>query len=144
MATLLEILAVLTCTLFAGAAIYINVAEHPARLLCGTEIAVMQWEPSYKRAAVMQASLAVTATVAGVMRGIQGGGVVWFWAATLIFLVVPFTLIVIRPTNNRLLNPERDRRSAETRGLLETWGRLHAVRSVLSLAASVLFIWATT
>jgi hypothetical protein len=65
-------------------------------------------------------------------------------AALLIFAVIPFTLIAIRPINNRLLDPRRDRGSAETMPLLETWGRLHAVRSALSLVAAVLFIWATT
>jgi hypothetical protein len=54
--------------------------------------------------------------------------------------VVPFTLIVIRPTNTRLLDPHRDRRSAETRDLLESWGRLHLVRSVLGVVASILFV----
>lgn len=59
------------------------------------------------------------------------------------FAVIPFTAIVIRPTNNRLLVPGRDKASAETRQLLESWGWLHAVRSALSLAASVLFVSAT-
>jgi Domain of unknown function (DUF1772) len=49
---------------------------------------------------------------------------------------------VIRPTNNRLLDPHRDRASAETLGLLRAWGRLHAVRSVIGVVASILFVWA--
>lgn len=140
MADILEVVAVLASTLFAGASVYINLVEHPARLSCGTEIAARQWAPSYKRATVMQVSLAIFATVAGVARGIVAGGMVWFVAAALIFAVIPFTVIVVLPTNNRLLAPGRDPASAETRRLLELWGRLHAVRSVLSLSASVLFI----
>jgi hypothetical protein len=139
---LIELIAVLACTLFSGAALYITAVEHPARLSCGTEIALTQWAPSYKRATVMQASLAVVAGLFGMIRGVRGGGPVWIWAAVLILAVVPFTLIVIRPTNERLLDPRRDRQSAETRDLLESWGRLHAVRSALSIAASVLFVWA--
>lgn len=66
----------------------------------------------------------------------------------LILAVVPFTLVVIRPTNNRLLARSHDRRphdrqSAQVLDLLIAWGRLHAVRSALSLIASMLFIWAT-
>jgi Anthrone oxygenase len=140
---LIELCAVLACTLFAGAAIYINVAEHPARLLCGPEIAAAEFAPSYRRAAVMQVFLAVTATLAGTARWVQGGATIWLAAALLIFAVIPFTLIAIRPINNRLLDPRRDRGSAETMALLETWGRLHAIRSALSLVAAVLFIWAT-
>lgn len=141
---LIELVAVLACTLFTGAAVYITAVEHPARLSCGTEIAAAQWAPSYKRATVMQASLAVVAGLFGMIRGVQGGGPLWVWAAMLILTVVPFTLIVIRPTNNRLLEPRRDRRSDETLQLLKSWGRLHSIRSLLSVAASILFVWAAT
>jgi hypothetical protein len=133
---------VLSCTLFTGAALYIAAVEHPARLSCGTEIAATQWAPSYKRATVMQASLAAAAGLLGLIRAALGGGPMWIWAAILILAVVPFTLVVIRPTNNRLLDPQRDRRSAETLTLLRTWGRLHAIRTLLSLVASVVFVWA--
>jgi hypothetical protein len=60
--------------------------------------------------------------------------------ALLIGSVVPFTLIIIKPTNAQLLTQGRDLASAETRALLEKWGRLHAVRSVSSLAASLIFL----
>jgi len=90
----------------------------------------------------MQASLAVVAGVAGLVRWLQSGRVVWLWGAAAILAVVPVTLIVIFPTNRRLLEPGRDLGSAETRALLVTWGRLHAIRSVLGLTASVLFILA--
>ena len=46
------------------------------------------------------------------------------------------------PTNNKLLEPGRDNNSQETRRLLETWGRLHAVRSVLSLVATLVYLHA--
>jgi uncharacterized membrane protein len=140
----IELVAVLACTWFAGAAIYITAVEHPARLSCGTEIAVTQWAPSYKRATVMQAPLAIIAGLFGLIRGVQGGGSLWILAAVLILLVVPFTLIVILPTNNRLLDAHLDRTSTEALILLRSWGRLHAVRTVVSALASVLFIWAVT
>ncbi len=139
----LELVAVLTATLFAGAAVYISLVEHPARLSCGTDIAATQWAPSYRRATMMQAPLAIAAMATGIGRGLYGGGV-WFAGAALIGSVVPFTLLVIAPTNSRLLDPRLDRASAETRALLNTWGRLHAVRSVLSFVACLLFIWAAT
>jgi hypothetical protein len=58
----------------------------------------------------------------------------------LIFAVVPVTLIVIMPTNKKLLDPGLNRASEPTRRLLQDWGILHAVRSVLSLAAAMLFL----
>src|SRR5262244_3670315 len=111
-------LATLACSLFAGAAVYVTLVEHPARLSCGTEIAARQWAPSYKRATVMQVSLAVVATLAGVLRWLSGGEVLWLIGAILIVSVVPFTLLVILPTNNKLLEPGRDLGSEETRQLL--------------------------
>jgi len=136
------IIAVLASTLFCGAAVYINLVEHPARLSCGTEIAARQWAPSYKRATMMQAPLAVIATIAGIARWLLTGGSLWLVGSICIFLVVPFTFLVILPTNHRLLEPGQDLASAETRDLLTTWGRLHGVRSALSLLGSVLFVCA--
>jgi hypothetical protein len=75
------VVAVLACSLFAGAAVYINAVEHPARLSCGTEIAATQWAPSYRRATVMQAFLALAATVAGLARWWTDGGVAWLRGA---------------------------------------------------------------
>lgn len=142
----LEFFAVVAASLFAGAAVYINVVEHPARLLLDNANAARQWAPSYQRATWMQAPLALGSFLAGVAVGLMGGGVAWFVAAVLIGAVVPFTFSVIMPTNHRLLSPNLDLASAETRALLVKWGTLHAVRSALSLAAAVLYsyliVWA--
>ena len=89
---------------------------------------------------MMQAPLAVTSFLTGVAVWLLGGGLAWLIAAGLIGLVVPFTFIVVMPTNNELLAPERDLSSAETRSLLEKWGRLHAVRSLLSFLASIVYL----
>ena len=136
-----EFLATLSCALFAGAAIYINLVEHPARMGCGTKIAATVWAPSYGRATVMQASLAIVSLLSGVAAWLLGGGAMWLVGAVLIGLVVPFTFVAIMPTNKQLLLPGRDLASSETRALLEKWGRLHAVRSLLSFAAVLIFIW---
>ena len=136
----LEFIATLATTLFCGAAIYINLVEHPARMGRGIQIAATVWAPSYKRATVMQASLAVLGFICGVGVWLLEGGAMWLVGAVFIGLVVPFTLIVIAPTNNRLLEPGRDLASRETQDLLEKWGRLHAVRSALSLVASAIYV----
>lgn len=141
MLALTQFIAVLATTFFAGAAIYINFVEHPARMGCTTEIAATVWAPSYKRATVMQAALAILGSVAGAAAWLLGGGTMWIIGALFIFAVVPVTLIVIFPTNNRLLAKDRDLASAETRELLIKWGKLHAIRSVLSAAASVIYVW---
>jgi hypothetical protein len=111
----IEVVALLACTLFTGAAVYISAVEHPARLSCGVEAAVAEWAPSYKRATIMQVPLALIAGLFGLLRGAQGGGWLWLLAAMLILAVIPFTLVAIRPTNIRLLDPRRDRSSRRGR-----------------------------
>jgi cell division protein FtsL len=141
MLPLLQFTAVLASSFFAGAAIYINLVEHPARLGCSTELAATQWAPSYKRATIMQASLAVISFLSGVGAWFFGAGSLWLIAAIIIFAVVPVSLLIIMPVNDRLLAQGRDLASSETRSLLIKWGNLHAIRSVLGSTASVLFIF---
>ena len=136
-----QIVATLSSTLFAGAAIYISLVEHPARMGCSTETAATVWAPSYKRATLMQAPLALVGALGAAASWYLGGGMMWLIGAGIILSVVPFTLLVIAPTNQKLLEPSRDLSSNETRTLLEHWGALHAVRSIVSLAASALFLW---
>ena len=136
----LQITAAFCAALFAGAALYINVAEHPARMVLDTRHAALQWAPSYQRATWMQAPLALLSLLAGTAASLMGGGAGWLGAALLIGAVVPFTFVVILPTNHALLAPDRDLASDETRVLLERWARLHAVRTALSLAATVVYL----
>ena len=140
MITAVQFIAALSTTLFAGASIYINFVEHPARMGCDTKTAATVWAPSYKRATVMQASLAIIGFLSGLAVGVLGGGIMWLVGALFIGLVVPFTFIAIMPTNKQLLMPGRDLASNETRALLEKWNKLHAVRSVLSFIASIVYI----
>jgi anthrone oxygenase-like protein len=135
MVNVLGLLAVGCCGLFAGAALYINVVEHPARTSCGVEIALRQWAPSYKRAAIMQASLALVGGVAGVLRWALVGGLGYLGGAFLLLAVVPFTLLVVSPTNKRLLDLHAKGEVGDAHELLRRWNGLHAVRSGLSVAA---------
>jgi hypothetical protein len=135
----MEFLALVSTGFFAGAAAYITLVEHPARMSCGLALAATEFGPSYRRATVMQASLAVLGTVAGLAAWMYGGSALWAAGALIIGAVIPFTLIVILPTNKRLLDANLDKKSTEARELLEKWARLHAVRTALSGAAFLLF-----
>jgi hypothetical protein len=134
--------AILATSLFTGAAIYVSLVEHPARMACPIEVAIAQWRPSYRRATVMQASLAVVGTLAGIGAGIGGAGPVWVIAGFVLSAVVPFTLFVMWPTNKKLEDPNLDRSSDTAIALLARWGNLHAVRSALGLIALVLMLLA--
>ena len=141
MLQMVQFLATLSSALFAGAALYINVAEHPARMRGDISSALAQWVISYKRATLMQAPLALVGLVTSVAAWLSGASVWWLVAGLLIGAVVPFTLIVIMPTNHKLLAIDRDAASGETRTLLIRWGKLHAVRTMLSLLATAVMLW---
>jgi uncharacterized membrane protein len=119
-----------------------EVGEHPARMSCGTALAATEFAPSYKRATVMQVLLAIIAFLAALTAWLMYSVVYWLIGGVLIFLVIPFTVIAILPTNKQLLNPSLDKNSDYAHQLLNRWGKLHAVRSVLSLAALILFLYA--
>jgi hypothetical protein len=137
---LAQFLAVFCSSVFAGAAVYINVVEHPARMSCGTETAAAEFAPSYKRAAVMQASLAALSFIASVAAWLAGAGGWWLTGGIVQGSVIPFTLLFIMPTNHELLDPSLDKESPKANQLLLRWGRLHAVRSVLGTAALLIFL----
>jgi len=136
-----EFVAVLTCGVFAGAALYVSLVEHPARLQCGIEIAATQFPPSYRRATVMQVTLAALGLLSSVAAWLAGATFWWPVGGAVLGAVIPFTLIVILPTNKRLLSKELDRRSAQAELLLQRWGRLHAVRTTLSSLALLLLLY---
>jgi hypothetical protein len=125
---------------FFGAALFVNLVEHPARVEGGTELAVREFGPSYRRAALMQGSLAVGGSLAGLVSSWQQQDLAVAAAAVLLGLVVPFTMVVISPTNERLLDPSLDAASPRAAELLARWGRLHAVRTSLSALAFGLFL----
>jgi uncharacterized membrane protein len=134
----LELIALLCTGLFAGAAVYVTLVEHPARLECGPVMALAEFRPSYRRAAAMQASLAAVGLLTAVGAWALGRSLPVLVAGLLLGAMIPFTLLVVLPTNKRLLDPALDPHSTEAASLLTHWGRLHAVRSVASAIAFVL------
>jgi hypothetical protein len=125
---------------FFGAALYITLAQHPATLDAGAEMATRFFPPMYRRAATMQVVLALAGTGAALGAWLGGSGPVWAAGALTLFSVVPFTLIAIMPVNQELLAQGRDPKADGTEALLRRWGALHAVRSALSGIAFVMFL----
>ena len=137
-----EQLALATAALFAGAAIYVNVAEQPARLSLEHKAMLAQWKPSYARGFSMQASLALASTMFGLLAFWMTRDWRWLAGAALIFANWPYTLFVILPVNKSLDAIPIDRADKESRRLIERWGLLHAARSLLGVAATLTYLWA--
>jgi Domain of unknown function (DUF1772) len=125
-----ELIATLCCGVFFGAALYISLVQHPVALETGNEFATRFFRPMYRRAALFQVSLALIGCASAIAAWLSGGGHLWLAASILIGSVVPFTLIVIKPVNDALLQ-NRDAAS-EVGALLTRWGHLHWARTIAS------------
>lgn len=136
-------LALLAAAVFTGAALYINVVEQPARLELDDRYQLIEWKPAYERGFAMESSLA--------FAGFSLGLAVWWevrhagWLVGALFMIAnwPFTLLVIKPLNKKLMALEPAGADRESRAMIERWGSLHAVRTALGFAASLAFLWAS-
>lgn len=133
------LVALILATLFAGAAIYILVAEQPARLALADAPLLLHWQESYPRAARMQAGLVVLASLVGAFAFWRARNPLWLIGAALMFANLPFTLVAIAPVNNALLALGAEQAGAASRALIEHWGTLHSVRAGLSVLATAAF-----
>jgi Domain of unknown function (DUF1772) len=137
-----EILAILCCGIFAGAAVYVNLVEQPARLSCGVTLAVTEWRPSYKRGTALQAPLASLGSLLACLSWWLNKNPTWLIGGVILFAVIPFTFLAIFPTNKKLESEELDLSSSQAGHLLRLWGRLHAVRSGLGFLAFLILLLA--
>jgi len=126
-----------------GAALYINVAEQPARLGLDDRSLLAEWKPAYKRGTVMQTPLAVVGFLLGLAAWWQTGYIGWAIGELLMIANWPVTIFAIMPTNTRLMATDPAAAGPESRAMIRRWGSLHAVRTALGFAASLAFLWAS-
>lgn len=136
------LLALIVASVFTGAALYVNVAEQPARLLLDDRALLAEWQPSYKRGFAMQAPLAAIGCVLGLIAWWQTDVAAFLVGAVLIVANWPWTMLAIMPGNNRLMAMNPAQPEPDARALIVKWGGLHAVRTTLGGLATLAFLYA--
>ena len=135
-------LALTVAAAFTGAAIYVSLVEQPARLGLDDQALLAQWRPSYKRGSVTQAGLALVGSVLGFAAWGQSGHWAWLVGAIALIAAWPYTLIVIRPTNEALLATPLEAAGPASRADIEKWGRLHLGRVAMGAVGTLCYFCA--
>ena len=102
-----------------------------------------QWKFACVRGFLLQAPLCVLGCLCGLAAWWQTGNWRWSVGAAMMIANVPYTIRFIIPINNRLKSTAAAEANAETRALVERWGYLHAIRSLLGLGATLGNLWAS-
>lgn len=137
------LLALSVASAFTGAAIYVSVAEQPARLRLDDPALLREWQPSYKRGAAMQASIAIVACLLGLIAWWRSGNFAYLAGAVIIILPWPWTLIAMMPTNKALEAMDASANNPQARSLIIKWGNLHLMRATLGVLATLAYLWAS-
>ena len=137
-------LALMIAAIFAGAALYVSVAEQPARLGLEPRPLLEEWVPSYKRGFAMQAPLAAIGFLLGVLAWWQTADWLWLLGAFVLVANWPYTLIGIMPLNHRIMAIRPEDADASSTALIAQWGALHGIRTALGLSATVIFLLASS
>jgi len=132
--------ALIVAALFAGAAVYISVAEQPARLALDDRALLAQWTPDYHRGFAMQAPLALIGFGLGILAWWTTGRFAFVVGAVLLLANWPWTIFGIMPTNRMLAETAPADAGPQTRALIVKWNRLHSVRTALGCAAVLAFL----
>ena len=135
-------LALVCAALFVGAAIFVNIAEQPARLTLDDRALLAQWKPAYAHGYTMQATLAVAGFLLGAAAWWTTRDPLWLAGAVVLVANWPYTLLIVMPVNRKLNAIAPEQAGPASRALIERWGRLHARRTMLGFTATALFLWA--
>jgi hypothetical protein len=106
---------------FTGAAIYINIAEQPARLQLDDHRLLAERKPAYERGYMMQAGLVIVGGVLGLGAFLSTFDWHWLLGAAVLLANWPYAIFVIMPTNRRLTETPVDAATVETRGMIRRW-----------------------
>jgi Domain of unknown function (DUF1772) len=141
----LGLLALVTAAMFAGIALYISIAEQPARMRLVPASALTHWKPSYGNGLIVQGALSAISGLLGLITFLfYGWYLSWLYGAIFMLINWPYTWYLIMPLNRELKAMEPAGANDETMAKLSRWGWLHLVRGLLGAAGVLFYVLAAT
>jgi hypothetical protein len=141
-ARLLGAVSIALAAAFFGIALYINIAEQPARLALADAAQLAEWKVSFGVGLPLQGTMTILAGIAGLATWWLRRDWRWLVGGALMLANWPWTLVVIAHINKALLATSPDAAGPQSRALIEQWGTVHAGRTAFALIATILFVWA--
>ncbi len=126
---------------FAGAAIYVNWVEQPARLKLEDQALLSEWGPSDSRGVALLAAFALASAVAGFVAFFASQDVRWVFGALIVISTWPYAFFVMAPLNNQILSLH-GADVAAARALVRQWGLLESGFAAIGVLAVAMFLWA--
>jgi len=137
---LFEVLSTLSTGLFAGAAFYISVVEHPARIQCGVDLALQVFRSSYRKGAPFMGSLLLTGLASVIASWLSTSNAWWVIGGVPLLFSLSFTIIFVLPISKKLLDPSLSADHNLASKLLRRWAALHWLRSLMGLTSFLTFL----
>ncbi len=125
---------------FAGAAIYVNWVEQPARLALEEDALLSEWGPSDSRAVALLLAFALAAAFAGFIAYFETQDVRYVFGALIAIASWPYVFFVMAPLNNQIL-ALRGPDVGAARALVRQWGFVEAGIAVIGVLAVAMFLW---
>jgi len=126
---------------FAGAAVYVNWVEQPARLALDDQALLSEWGPSDRRGVALLAGFALASAISGFIAYFEMEDVRWAFGALIIISSWPFAFFVMAPLNNQILSLKGGDVAA-ARALVRQWGFIESGFAAIGIIAVAIYLWA--
>jgi Anthrone oxygenase len=127
---------------FTAAAFCVNVVEQPARLGLDEPALLAEWKVACRRGFALQAPLAFLGFALGTLVWYCTGQLLFFIGVLLMIANWPWTLLIMMPTNKKIMGTPLEEAGPETRDRIVKWNGLHATRTFLGCLAVFAFLLA--
>jgi hypothetical protein len=134
-------LALVFASALAGAGLYVNGVEQPARMALDDSAMLTEWGPSDRRGVALMAGLALACAVTGLSAYFETHDALFAIGAIVALSSWPYTLYVMGPVDNQIM-ALAGKDVGAARALLWQWGLLEYGQTAIALAAVATFLWA--